>query len=84
MWVYGSACGSHNGAAQPPSLPPFHHHPPHFFWPMPMRLNNSLTAVCLPFVIGEAFLPLSFSPPQLSASFAAFASFGGRKIAEKL
>jgi len=49
-----------------------------------MRLNNSLTAVCLPFVIGEAFLPLSFSPPQLSASFAAFASFGGRKIAEKL
>lgn len=26
-----------------------------YFIPLAMRLNNSLTAVCLPFVIGEAF-----------------------------
>lgn len=60
-----------------PATHPTNHPSTHLFRPLPMRLNNSLTAVCLPFVIGEAF---AFAPPLFSATAAAFSAFGGRKI----
>lgn len=42
---------------------------------LPMRLNNSLTAVCLPFVIGEAF---AFAFCLCSSMYRVFASASQR------